>query len=122
MTRDELRPELAEMKLDLIKWMVATGFGIAVVTARFDLEDLLVLALTYLPPHGVPAPQRGGPLATAPPAGTETPGRACDAGGSSNSQRYSLSGLASARSFSPSALTTFSTVSKFGMRSPDSAL
>ncbi len=33
MTRDELRAELAEMKVDLIKWMVGTGLGIAAVTA-----------------------------------------------------------------------------------------
>ena len=32
-TRDELRAELAEMKVDLIKWMVGTGLGIAAVTA-----------------------------------------------------------------------------------------
>ena len=32
-TRDELRAELAEMKVDLIKWMVGTGLGIATVTA-----------------------------------------------------------------------------------------
>ena len=32
-TRDELRAELVEMKVDLIKWMVGTGLGIAAVTA-----------------------------------------------------------------------------------------
>ena len=32
-TRDDLRAELAEMKVDLIEWMVGTGPGIAAVTA-----------------------------------------------------------------------------------------
>ncbi len=32
-TRDELRAELAEVKVDPIKWIVGTGLGIAAVTA-----------------------------------------------------------------------------------------
>lgn len=32
-TREELRAELAELKVDLIKWMVGSGLGIAAVTA-----------------------------------------------------------------------------------------
>ena len=43
LTRDELRAELAEMKVDLIKWMVGTGLGIAPVTAT--LAGIILRAL-----------------------------------------------------------------------------
>ena len=42
-TRDELRAELAEMKVDLIKWMVGTGLGIAAITAT--LAGIILRAL-----------------------------------------------------------------------------
>ena len=42
-TRDELRAELAEMKVDLIKWMVGTGLGIAAVTPT--LAGIILRAL-----------------------------------------------------------------------------
>ncbi|MCY3842185.1 MAG: hypothetical protein OXH69_01445 [Acidobacteria bacterium] len=42
-TRDELRAELAEMKVDLIKWMVGTGLAIAAVTAT--LAGIVLRAL-----------------------------------------------------------------------------
>jgi len=38
-----LRAELAEMKVDLIKWMVGTGLGIAAVTAT--LAGIILRAL-----------------------------------------------------------------------------
>ena len=42
-TRDELRAELVEMKVDLIKWMVGTGLGIAAITAT--LAGIILRAL-----------------------------------------------------------------------------
>ena len=56
-TRDELRADLAEMKVDLIKWMVGTGLGIAAVTAT--LAGIILRRSPVTPPSsGVRPPAR----------------------------------------------------------------